>query len=80
MDEHIFSTTALSDTGESTEFGRASDFTPSAGRADNAVPDDLSDAERAVWRDPALVARVEAILEDPSLAVPLEEPSRTAAR
>ena len=40
---------------------------------EKAVPDDLSEAERAVWRDPELLARIEAVLDDPSLAVPLDE-------
>ena len=42
-------------------------------RTEETVPDDLSEAERAVWRDPELLARLEAVLDDPSLAVPLDE-------
>ena len=42
-------------------------------RTDNAAPDDSSEAERAVWRDPELLARIGAVLDDPSLAVPLDE-------
>ena len=42
-------------------------------RAEKAVPDDLSEAERAVWRDPELLARIEAVLDDPSHAVLLDE-------
>ena len=30
-------------------------------------------AEQAVWSDPEHLARVEAVLDDPGLAVPLEE-------
>ena len=33
----------------------------------------LSEAERAVWRDSELLTRIEAVLDDPDLAVPLEE-------
>ena len=33
----------------------------------------LSKAEEAVWSDPEHLARIEAVLDDPSLAVPLEE-------
>ena len=32
----------------------------------------LSEAEQAVWRDPELLTRIEAVLDDPSLAVPLD--------
>ena len=42
-------------------------------RTEKAVPDDLSEAERAVWGDPELLARIEAVLDDPSLAVALDE-------
>ena len=42
-------------------------------RTVKAVPDDLSEAERAVWGDPELLARIEAVLDDPSLAVALDE-------
>lgn len=37
-------------------------------------PEALSKAERALLRDPERLARIEAVLEDPSLAVPLDEP------
>lgn len=37
------------------------------------LPDDLSEAERAVWSDPELLARIESVLDDPSLAVLLDE-------
>ena len=44
----------------------------------------LSEAEQAVWRDPDLLARIESVLDDPSLAVPLDEttlsPSTAANR
>ena len=43
------------------------------GRTEATVPGNLSDAEQAVWRDPDLLARIEAVLDDPSLAVPLDE-------
>ncbi len=33
----------------------------------------LNKAEEAVWSDPERLARIEAVLDDPSLAVPLEE-------
>ena len=33
----------------------------------------LTEAEEAVWSDPERLARIEAVLDDPSLAVPLEE-------
>ena len=33
----------------------------------------LTKAEEAVWSDPERLARIEAVLDDPSLAVPLEE-------
>ena len=33
----------------------------------------LSEVERAVWRDSELLTRIEAVLDDPDLAVPLEE-------
>ena len=34
---------------------------------------DLTADERAVWNDPDQLARIEAVLDDPSLAVPLED-------
>lgn len=34
----------------------------------------LTKAEQAVWSDPERLARIEAVLDDPSLAVPLDEP------
>lgn len=45
---------------------------------DSAVRPDLgteplTEAERAVWNDPEQLARIEAVLDDPSLAVPLAE-------
>lgn len=39
----------------------------------NQTPQDLTAAERAVWNDPEQLARIEAVLDDPSLAVPLED-------
>lgn len=36
----------------------------------------LTKAEQAVWRDAERLARIEAVLDDPSLAVPLEELDR----
>ena len=33
----------------------------------------LTAVERAVWNDPAQLGRIEAVLDDPSLAVPLED-------
>ena len=33
----------------------------------------LTMAEEAVWSDPERLARIEAVLDDPSLTVPLEE-------
>lgn len=44
----------------------------------------LSQAEQAVWRDLDLLACIESVLDDPSLAVPLDEagpsPSTAADR
>ena len=39
----------------------------------------LSQAERTVWRDPDLLARIESVLDDPSLAVPLDEAGSSAS-
>ena len=33
----------------------------------------FTEAEEAVWSNPERLARIEAVLDDPSLAVPLEE-------
>ena len=33
----------------------------------------LSEVERALWRDSELLTRIEAVLDDPDTAVPLEE-------
>ena len=46
--------------------------------ADDEVRSDLGTepltaAERAVWNDPEQLGRIEAVLDDPSLAVPLED-------
>ena len=48
---------------------------PSTGDAprDSETGEPLSAAERAVWRDSELLTRIEAVLDDPDLAVPLEE-------
>lgn len=43
------------------------------GRTEATVPGNLSEAEQAVWGDPEFLARVEAVLDDPSLAVLLDE-------
>ena len=59
--------------GDPSEPGHSGHGTHETIRAEKAVPDDLSEAERAVWRDPELLARIEAVLDDPSLAVPLDE-------
>ena len=59
--------------GGASEPGHSGHGAHQAIRAEKAVPDDLSEAERAVWRDPELLARIEAVLDDPSLAVPLDE-------
>lgn len=37
------------------------------------LPSNLSEAEQAVWGDPDLLARIESVLDDPSLAVPLDD-------
>ena len=34
---------------------------------------ELTEAEQAVWRDPERLERIEAVLDDPSLAVPIDE-------
>lgn len=41
------------------------------GRSRN--PEPLSHAEQALRRDPERLARIEAVLDDPSLAVPLDK-------
>ena len=48
---------------------------PSTGDAprNSETGEPLSEAERAVWRDSELLTRIEAVLDDPDLAVPLEE-------
>lgn len=55
-----------------------------ADRTETIRSGDLSDAEQAVRRDPDLLARIESVLDDPSLAVPLDEagssPSTAANR
>ena len=43
-----------------------------AARAGDGV-EQLTKAEQAVWSDPELLGRIEALLDDPSLAVPLDE-------
>lgn len=51
---------------------------------ETTLPGNLSEAEQAVWRDPDLLARIESVLDDPSLAVPLDDtassPSTAAGR
>ena len=42
-------------------------------RSASVTPQELTAAERAVWNDPEQLARIEAVLDDPSLAVPLED-------
>ena len=42
-----------------------------AGNHRDAEP--LIKAEKALWRDTERLARIEAVLDDPSLAVPLDE-------
>ena len=42
-------------------------------RTATILPSNLSEAEQAVWRDPDLLARIESVLDDPSLAVPLDD-------
>ena len=48
---------------------------PSTGDSprDGETGEPLSKAERAVWRDSELLTRIEAVLDDPDLAVPLDE-------
>ncbi len=79
------SPTAVAGTGDPSE-SRGSDRP--ACEADRAaattLPGDLSEAEQAVWGDPDLLARIESVLDDPSLAVPLDDtassPSTAAGR
>ena len=40
---------------------------------DRLTGEPLSEIERAVWRDSEILTRIEAVLNDPDLAVPLEE-------
>ena len=42
-------------------------------RSAPVTPQELTTAERAVRNDPEQLARIEAVLDDPSLAVPLED-------
>ena len=49
------------------------------GSAETTVSGDLSEAEQAVRRDPDLLARIESVLDDPSVAVPLDEFDETAS-
>ena len=44
---------------------------PAANQPAAAKP--LTKAEEVVWSDPELLARIEAVLDDPSLAVALDE-------
>ena len=49
---------------------------PAPNRPRRAAPEtkrELTNAERAVWNDPEQLARIEAVLDEPSLAVPLAE-------
>ena len=46
--------------------------TVEAARADRDT-EPLTKAEQAVWRDAERLARIEAVLDDSSLAVPLDE-------
>ena len=48
---------------------------PSSGAATHgrSTADALTEAEQALWRDPEALARIEAVLDDPSRAVPLDE-------
>ena len=59
--------------GGTSEPGHSGDGAHKTIHTEKAVPDDLSEAERAVWGDPELLARIEAVLDDPSLAVALDE-------
>ena len=53
-------------------------FAQEAAAVDDAIPDDLTEAEQAVWRDPDLLARIEAVLDEPSRAVLLDWPLTVA--
>ena len=64
---------STADEGGSSEPGHSGHGAHKTIRTEKTVPEDLSEAERAVWRDPELLARIEAVLDDPSLAVPLDE-------
>jgi hypothetical protein len=48
-------------------------------RTEAPLSGNLSEAEQAVWRDPGLLARIESVLDDPSLAVPLDEAASSSS-
>ena len=72
---------AIDSTGHVSESGCPGRPARDGGPTETAVSGELSEAERAVWRDPELLARIESVLDDPALAVPLDETesSRTTA-
>ena len=80
--EHMPTATRTTDDADDPTESRGSVRPASeVGRTETAVSGDLSEAEQVVWRDPELLARIESVLDDPSLAVPLDEiaSSRTKA-
>ena len=66
-------TSTIDSTGNPSESRGSNRPAREVGSTETAVSDNLSEAEQAVWRDPDLLARIEAVLDDPSLAVPLDE-------
>ena len=75
---------AVNSAGKPSEFRGSDRPAHEVDRTETPLSGNLSEAEQAVWRDPDLLARIESILDDPSLAVPLDEtassPSTAANR
>ena len=65
--------TAVDGAGDLSESGGADRPGREADRTETTLSGDLSEAEQAVWRDPDLLSRIESVMDDPSLAVPLDE-------
>lgn len=64
---------AVDNAGDLSESGGPDRTAREIDRTETILSGNLSDAEQAVWRDPDLLARIESVLDDPSLAVPLDE-------
>ena len=68
-DSRSTKSSGLDDSTRSRQLSRDDD----SERTEKFSADGFTEAEEAVWGDPERLARIEAILDDPSTAVPLED-------